>query len=131
LATTLDELQRGLHHKWRYHLNKARKQNLELVEGEDQQLFVDFERVYDEMVDRKKFRNFVDIRQLKSMQQRLPENQKMRVFLCKSGDEVCAGGVCSTIGDTAIYLFGATSNLGLKTYGSYLMHWSRLAWAKS
>jgi hypothetical protein len=131
LAPSLDELQKGLHHKWRYHLNKARKQKLEIVEGEQEQLFVDFERIYDEMVDRKKFKNFVDIRQLKQMQARLPAEHKLRVFLCKAEGEVVAGGVCSDIGDTAIYLFGATSNRGLKTYGSYLVHWTMLAWAKS
>src|SRR6185503_16106749 len=100
---------------------------LEIVEGEDPQLFGDFERIYDEMLERKKFRNFVDIRRLKDIQQKLPAGMKMRVFLCKIAGEVCAGGVCSALGDTAIYLFGATSNRGIKTYGSYLVHWAMLA----
>ena len=131
LRPDLEELQRGLHHKWRYHLNKARKQAFELTEGEDEQLFVDFERIYDEMVDRKKIVNFVDIRQLKRIQQRLPAAQKMRVFLLREAGQVCAGGICSSLGDTALYLFGATSNRGIKTYGSYLVHWNMLAWAKA
>jgi len=131
LRPGLDDLYRGLHHKWRYHLNKARKQNLELIEGEDEQLFLDFERIHDEMVDRKRFMNVIDIRQLKKIQRRLPLAHKMRVFLLRADGEACAGGICSDLGDTAIYLFGATSNRGIKTYGSYLVHWSMLAWAKA
>lgn len=131
LRPDLDELYRGLHHKWRYHLNKARKQKLKLIEGENEQFLVNFERIYGEMVDGKKFINFVDIRQLKKIQQRLPSTQKMRVFLLSVEGEVCCGGICSDLGDTAVYLFGATSNRGIKTYGSYLVHWSMLAWAKA
>ena len=131
LRPDLDDLHRGLHHKWRYHLNKARKQNLELIEGEDEQFFLAFERIHDEMVGRKRFLNLVDIRQFKKVQTRLPPAHKMRVFLVKVEGEVCAGGICSNLGDTAIYLFGATSNRGIKTYGSYLAHWSMLAWAKA
>jgi hypothetical protein len=131
LRPELDELYRGLHHKWRYHLNKARKQDLHITESEDEQSFELFERIHHEMVDRKKFFNSVDISQLKAIQRRLPTSQKMRVFLCHAGEELCAGGVCSVLGDTAVYLFGATSNRGLSSYASYLVHWNMLAWAKA
>jgi len=43
---------------------------------------------------------------------------------------VCAGGICSALGDTGIYLFGATSNRGIKCYASYLTHWRMLEWVK-
>ena len=131
IRPSLDELYRGLHHKWRYHLNKARKQKLDLMEGEDERLFVDFERIYDEMVNRKRLSTLVDVRELKRVQRRLPPGHKMRVFLLGVDGELCAGGVCSDLGDTALYLFGATSDRGLTTYGSYLVHWSMLAWAKA
>jgi hypothetical protein len=130
MRPSLDELYRGLHHKWRYHLNKARKQDLEVVDGDEERFFVDFERIYDEMLDRKRFTSFTDVTQLKDVQRRLPPAHKMRVFLLSVAGEVCAGGVCSDLGDTALYLFGATSNRGTKTYGSYLVHWRMLTWAK-
>jgi len=47
----------------------------------------------------------------------------MKIMLCRSGAGVCAGLVCSAIGRTAIYLFGATSNIGMESSGSYLLHW--------
>ena len=126
LRPSLDELHQGLHHKWRYHLGKARKHALELVEGHEDSLFEDFEHIYDEMVDRKKFVSFTDIRQFRMIQRGLMPGEKMWVVLCRVNGEVCSGGICSALGDTGIYLFGATSNRGLKTYGLYLVHWGML-----
>lgn len=130
LEPSLDELQRGLHQKWRYHLNKARKQNLEIIEGEEDRLFEAFRRIFGEMVDRKQLVNFTGPDQCRKAQATLQPQEKVRVFLCKIEGEVCAGGICSALGDTGIYLFGATSNRGIKTYASYLTHWRMLEWIK-
>src|SRR5436189_1342 len=61
---------------------------------------------------------------------KVSHGQAMKIMLCKSGDEHCAGLVCSAIGKTAIYLFGATSNAGMKSRGSYLLHWKLIEWLK-
>src|ERR1700730_14802306 len=50
----------------------------------------------------------------------------MKIMICRSGEGVCAGLVCSAIAKTAVYLFGATSNKGMKSSGSYLLHWKLL-----
>jgi len=131
LEPSLDELHKGLHQKWRYHLNKARKKNLEIVEGEEDHLFEAFRRIFGEMVDRKQLANFTGPDDCRKAQATLPPHEKVRVFLCKVEGEVCAGGICSALGDTAIYLFGATSNRGIKTYASYLTHWRMLEWVKT
>ena len=55
----------------------------------------------------------------------------MRVVLCEMEGELCAGSICSALGDTAVYLWGATSNRGLKSNASYLVHWRTLEWVKS
>ena len=130
IRASLDDLHRGLHQKWRYHLNKARKQNLELVDGADDAFFDLFEHIYDEMVERKRLGYVTDINQSKKIQNELTPDERMRVFLCKERGEVCAGGIVSALGDTGLYLFGATSNRGTKTYGSYLVHWAMLEWIK-
>jgi lipid II:glycine glycyltransferase (peptidoglycan interpeptide bridge formation enzyme) len=83
------------------------------------------------MVDRKKFVSFTDIREFRKIQRELPPGQRMHLVLCKADGEVCSGGICSALGDTGIYLFGATSTRGLKTYGSYLVHWRMLEWVRS
>ena len=41
-----------------------------------------------------------------------------------------AGVVCSAMGDSAIYLFGATSDQGLTTRGAYLLQWAMIQWLK-
>lgn len=130
LSPTLDELHRGLHQKWRYNLNKSRKQNLELIQGTDVALFDDFRRIYDEMVDRKQLLSGSELAHFTAVQKDLPEKDKMRVFLCRFEGQVCAGSICSALGENGIYLLGATSNRGIKTFGSYLVHWTMLEWVK-
>jgi lipid II:glycine glycyltransferase (peptidoglycan interpeptide bridge formation enzyme) len=39
--------------------------------------------------------------------------------------------VISALGDTAIYLLGATSAAGLNLKGAYLLQWSAISWLKS
>ncbi len=130
IRPSLDELNRGLHQKWRYHLNKARKQNLEIVEGEEDSLFEGFEGIYRQMVNRKRLADVTDLGTIRKIQQKSMPGEKMRVFLCKAEGEVVAGGICSALGDTGIYLHGATSDRGTKTYGSYLMQWRMLEWVR-
>ncbi len=130
ISPPTERLYQGVHQKWRYHLNKGRRQNLELIEGQDENYFQDFERIYFEMLNRKQFCSLADLGQSRRIQNELRPAEKMRVVLCKVEGAVCAGGICSAIGDTGLYLFGATSNRGTKTYASYLVHWSMLEWAK-
>jgi hypothetical protein len=130
LSPTLEDLHRGLHQKWRYNLNKARKQNLEIIQGTDDSLFENFQQIYTEMVDRKQFMGGSELHHFRKVQRELPMSDKMRVILCRSEGQVCAGSICSALGETGIYLLGATSNRGIKTFGSYLVHWQMLEWLK-
>ena len=41
-----------------------------------------------------------------------------------------AGLVASAMGDSAIYLLGATSDEGLKSKGAYLLQWTLIKWLK-
>ncbi|MGO9773206.1 MAG: peptidoglycan bridge formation glycyltransferase FemA/FemB family protein [Roseiarcus sp.] len=81
------------------------------------------------MLDRKQFEGS-DPKPYRNIQKNLMGHEKMRVFLCQAEKQTCAGGVVSPIGKMGIYLFGATNNLGIKTYGSYLVHWRMLEWIK-
>jgi lipid II:glycine glycyltransferase (peptidoglycan interpeptide bridge formation enzyme) len=130
LDRTMEELRKGMRPHWRRYLNVAEKINLEVVEGTGDALFEEFVGIYRELVDRKAFVEPNDIREFRVIQQRLPQNLKMRILLCKDGGKLCSGVICSAIGDTAIYVYGATSNAGLKTRGSYLLHWKLIGWLK-
>jgi hypothetical protein len=130
IRPSMEQLYRGLHQKWRNCLNSARKHGLELLEGHDEALFEAFEPIYSEMQDRKQFVNYNDFSQFRRIQNELPVADKMKIVLCKVEGEVCAGAICSALGDTGLYLFGATSNRGMKTNGSYLVHWRIIEWLK-
>lgn len=123
LSPSLNELHKQLRPHWQRELKVAKKLNLEIVEGVDEELFDQFIDIYKEMVARKKFTEPNDIYEFKEIQRRLPEDQKMNIMICRSGEGNCAGVISSTIGSTAIYLFGATSTIGLKYRGSYLLQW--------
>ena len=130
LTQPLEGLRKGLRQHWRRYLKVAEKSELEIVEGTDDRVFEIFVKIYKEMVARKKFPEPNDINEFRLIQERLPDKFKMKVLLCRSGGEVCAGLVCSVIGNTAVYLFGATSDYGLKLRGAYLLHWKLIEWLK-
>lgn len=123
IAPSLDDLRSGMNAHWKRELKVAERKNLEILDGSDDELFGTFIEIYNEMVSRKRFAEGNDINQFRSMQAILPEKLKMKIMLCKSGTDVCAGAVYSAIGKTALYLFGATSNKGMKSNGSYLLQW--------
>jgi len=131
LSTSLDDLHRDLKQSWRRQLNRARRNDLEIIQGYDDDLFEMFMDMYREMVDRKDYFRSPDLNEFRSMQKTLPKNLKMKIMICKSNGNLCAGLICSAIGKTAIYLFGATSNIGLESRGSYLLHWKLIEWLKS
>jgi lipid II:glycine glycyltransferase (peptidoglycan interpeptide bridge formation enzyme) len=123
LTPSLEILRLGMNAHWRRELKVAERKDLEIIQGSGDELFGMFINIYKEMLARKKFVEGNDVNQFRMMQQQLPDTLKMKIMLCKSGTEICAGLVCSVIGRTAVYLFGATSNSGMKKNGSYLLHW--------
>lgn len=123
LSPPLEELREGMRPHWKRELKIAERKALDVSEGSGDDLFASVIDIYREMVSRKRFTEGSDISQFRLMQERLPESLKMRIMVCRSGTGVCAGVVCSAIGKAAVYLFGATSNLGMKSNGSYLLHW--------
>jgi CelD/BcsL family acetyltransferase involved in cellulose biosynthesis len=126
LRPPLSELRESFSPNWKRNLRKAEKGNLEYIEGNSLELFDDFLGMYKEMKSRKGFTDAIDLPPYKDVQAQLPEPLKMRILLCKSEDGLCAGNIYSQMGDSALCLFGATSNLGMKNSGSYLLWWKML-----
>lgn len=130
LDHSIDHLRKGLHQKWRYNLKLAEKNKLEIIEGYDDELFSLFIGIYRDLINRKKFIQPNDIKEFRLIQKDLPEHYKMKIILCRFEAEICAGAIFSAIGNTGTYLFGATNTIGLKNYGSYLIHWKFIEWLK-
>lgn len=130
LEASLEDLRTALDQKWRNCLNRAEKNGLELILGEEEYLFDEFKKIYDEMAMRKELVELADLNYLKSVQMDLPKNLHMKVILCRLDGELCAGAIFSAIGNLGVYLSGATSKLGMKTNGSYIIQWTFVTWLK-
>jgi lipid II:glycine glycyltransferase (peptidoglycan interpeptide bridge formation enzyme) len=131
LAHPLTEIRQNMSAHCRRDLRTAERGNLEMIEGTSQEMFQIFIGMYKEMVSRKNFVEPNNIYQFMRIQSQLPEALKMRILLCKSETAFCSGLIYTSIGNSAIYLFGATSNAGLKSRGSYLLHWRAVEALKS
>jgi lipid II:glycine glycyltransferase (peptidoglycan interpeptide bridge formation enzyme) len=130
LKPSLMDLRKGLDQKWRNQLNRSEKNGLQIVEGTSDELYASFRRLYEEMVARKGFETFVDVDEFGRIQAELEDASKMMVMLCLVDNEPVAGLVGSAIGDTGIYLLGATNDAGMKAKGSNLLQWRFIEWLK-
>lgn len=130
LEPSIEELRKRLDKKWRNQLSAAERNGLTVTLGTGTPEFRVFARMYKEMWMRKSFETSVDVEEFARMQESLPEGQRMRVLICEQEGVPVAGVVASTVGDSAIYLLGATSDQGLKAKGSYLLQWTLIRWLK-
>jgi hypothetical protein len=130
LQPSLDDIRRDFDHKWRNCLSKAERNALVYSAGSDDRFFHAFMELYRALLHRKRFKEPNDIDEFRQMQRRLPDAFKMMVFLTGAGDQPSCGAVCTAIGTTGVYLFGACNDAGLKTNGSYLIQWKAIQWLK-
>ena len=130
LEPPLDVLRKKLDQKWRNQLNRAEKNGLKFRKEAGKDAFQSFIRMYEQMWARKRFDTSSEIREFERMQQELSANQRLRVLICEQGGVPVAGLVGTALGDSGIYLFGATSDQGMNSKGSYMLQWRMIQWLK-
>jgi lipid II:glycine glycyltransferase (peptidoglycan interpeptide bridge formation enzyme) len=130
LAPPLEEVRRRLDKKWRNQLSRSEKNELKVVAGKGTDEYSIFCRMYKEMRKRKAFATTVDIETFRRIQEDLPLAHRMQILICEQNGIPVAGLVASAIGDSAIYLLGATSDDGLNSKGAYLLQWTLIQWLK-
>jgi hypothetical protein len=123
LTASPDELRRDLDKKWRNCLSKAEKSGLAIETGTSDELLAEFQTVYERMLTRKQFNPSADFDKHRRIQAVLPDDLKLQVVVARQGGAVCAGTLYSALGDTAVYLFGATDDAGMRCSASYLVQW--------
>lgn len=131
LEPPLEDIRRNLEHKWRNRLSRAERNELQCIDGTGDELFETFVGLYRSLLARKRFRQPNDIAQFRNVQRRLGDAEKMRIFLSGRDGVFSCGVICSAVGDTGVYLFGACSAEGLQTNGSYLNQWKAIEWLKA
>jgi hypothetical protein len=130
LAPTLEELRKALDQKWRNQLNRAEKNNLVVLQGCGPDHYQMFPKLYQDMWSRKKFDTPVDVAEWGRICADLPEGLRLQILICQDKGVPVSGIVCSGIGNTGIYLLGATSEAGLRSKGAYLLQWTMIKWLK-
>ena len=130
LAPTLEELRKSLDPKWRNKLSGAEKNNLKVVAGNGSEEYRTFCQIYSQMRKRKAFETTVDVEEFGRIQEDLAERHRMQILICEDRGIPVAGLAVSAMGDSAIYLLGATSDDGLKSKGAYLLQWTMIKWLK-
>jgi lipid II:glycine glycyltransferase (peptidoglycan interpeptide bridge formation enzyme) len=123
LTRDLAAIRKGLAQKWRNCLNRAERNGVRVDAGTDMALFTEFRRLYAEMWSRKRFRTGVEVAKFARVQERLPAEQKMLVLIGRDEEGALAGAVVSALGDTGIYLLGASSERGRALQSAYLVQW--------
>lgn len=131
VSPPLEELRKNLLQKWRNCLNKAEKNELVVLEGTSDELFRTFQGLAAEMRERKNLGPAVDYEEYRRIQQDLPASAKMQIMICQHNGEPVAAAICSVLGNTAIYMLGATGQKGLGLNGSYLLQWRMIEWMKA
>jgi lipid II:glycine glycyltransferase (peptidoglycan interpeptide bridge formation enzyme) len=130
LSPSLDELRKRLDAKWRNKLSGAEKNNLKVVAGNGCEEYQTFCQLYYQMRKRKTFDTTVDVEEFHRIQEDLAASHRMRILICEDQGIPVAGLVASAMGNSAIYLLGATSDAGLNTKGAYLLQWTMIRWLK-
>jgi hypothetical protein len=124
ISGDLADIRSGLEKKWRNCLSKAERSGLTVDSGPEIERFDEFRPLYDQLLERKQLQPSADFDRHRDIQTRLPEAARMRTVLARHDGRPCAGAIYSALGDTAIYLFGAIDETGMKTSASYLVQWT-------
>lgn len=131
LAPPVEEVRAALASKWRYHLRKAEGADLVLRWGTDASLFDEFRPLFDEFVTRKSFAVELGAEFYGSLQRTLPDHERLYLAIASLDGEPAAGIVLSILGDTAVYLLGASNDAGRRTCAPYLLQWRAINEARA
>ena len=82
------------------------------------------------MMARKNFKENVDPYKIGKMNEELDDEYKLKVFIAYKDKLPVASIVGTAIGDTGIYLLGASNEIGMKNKASYLLQWEMIKWLK-
>jgi hypothetical protein len=124
IGRPLSDVRAGLAKKWRNLLGNAQRQGLCVTQGRESQLFEDFAPLFDELVARKSLDVDLGADFFARLQPQLPESERLHVAIAWLDGQAAAGVVASIHGDTAVYLLGASNDLGRTTNAAYLLQWN-------
>lgn len=123
LEPSEEEIRRRLDQRWRNRLNRSLRSEIRVVCGRDNAAFREFCRLYEILLERKKFEVDLPADFYYRVHQTLDESERFEVLTAVMNDEPIAGYVYSVLGDRCVLLLGATTQAGLKHSASNLLQW--------
>ena len=130
LRPAAEALRKRLDQKWRNQLNRAEKNGLVLEASDGREAYREFVRLYEAMWERKRFETSVDVNEFGRIQELLSGPARMQTFLARSDGQAVGALVSSLMGDTAIYLLGATNERARELKAAYFLQWQAMLWLK-
>jgi lipid II:glycine glycyltransferase (peptidoglycan interpeptide bridge formation enzyme) len=130
LEKNVGEIRRNFHQKWRNCLNKVEKQNLFVQVGKDNEIFKRFVPLFNDFVAQKAFTVDLGIDFYSGVHKQSTDPDKYLVSLVMQNGLPIAGHVASILGDTCVYLLGATNDVGRKFNAAYLLQWNAIKVSK-
>lgn len=119
----LAEIRDGFAAKWRRDLNRAEREPIEVSFGQGLELFEEFQGLFDELVARKELAVALGADFYTDVQEQLPQNERLHIGIARVDGVPAAGVVASILGDTGVYLLGASNDAGRRTRAAYLLQW--------
>lgn len=117
------EIRAGFSQKWRNCLNAAERSGLTVETGIGTSLFREFGRLFAETRKRKEFSVDLDAAFYEALQFDLVGRDQFVLTIARLNGEPVAGHVASMLGDTCVYLLGASNAAGRGAKASYLLQW--------
>jgi hypothetical protein len=131
LTRPLDDIRRGLDGKWRGHLSKAQRSDIEVTRSTAPADFDRFEPMFLSLAQSKGFATRQDVAFFRRVQEEAHTAEQLVAHLAWHGGELIAGHIGGFVGDTAVYLLGASTSKGRELRASYLLQWAVIEYAKS
>ena len=119
----------NLDQKWRYNLRHALRAHIDCDLADGDAAFATFGAMHATMVGRKRYRDTDRLDVLPELTRRLQPSMRPRVVLASYDGVPVAGAVVAVCGDTAFYLFGASTDAALPLRAGYALHWWIVSWA--
>lgn len=130
ISRPLPEIRAAFAQKWRNCLNAGERQGHQVITATDEGTFAAFSALFDDFLSRKRFNVDLDHRFYQGLQGKLGNGEHLLVSLIRQDGQPIAGHVSSLLGDTCVYLLGATSEIGLKSKAAYVLQWNAIVSAK-
>lgn len=131
LSPPLAEIRKNLDGKWRGHLSKAQRSDIEVTHSVALSDFDHLEPIFQTLIEHKRFTTRRDVKFFRRVQASEQSALQFVVHLAWHNDELIAGHIGSFVGDTAVYLVGAQTSKGRDLRASYLLLWKAIEHAKS